>query len=498
MRITAQSIGRLFCIATSLLLPVPGTAEDPHPSDVNNCVDITIQENVLYRTVGDTDLHLDIAWPTLRSGRSGRPAILFIHGGGWQAGTRQAQSRLVRAAARRGYVAATVTYRLAPQFTWPAQWEDVRAALIWLRENASTYGIDPERIGAAGHSAGGHLSLMLGGFPNGAEHAEARVQAVVNFFGPTDLAAANYGERARGIITTFIGGPVDAKQAEHAAASPLTLVTPGDAPTLTFHGTTDGIVPVEQAYVLHEAFAAARVPNELNILAGRGHGWRGMERRRTTHETFRFFDAYLKGSELPLLYADDFSSGAGGWRPTDDSAWRIEKEGANTVYALIKKRSDYETKVRSPFNYSRLEGVDVSDFVFDVRVQSTTPDYGHRDLCLFFGYQGPTRFYYVHLGKKADAHANSIFLVNDSARVSIARRRTDGTDWDDGWHRVRVARDVEHGTIDVYFDDMVHPVMHTVDYTFLHGEIGVGSFDDTGRFDVVRLRGRRAAESSVE
>jgi hypothetical protein len=105
-----------------------------------------------------------------------------------------------------------------------------------------------------------------------------------------------------------------------------------------------------------------------------------------------------------------------------------------------------------------------------------------------FGYQNASRFYYVHLGKQADAAANSIFLVNDKPRVSIAAKRTEGTPWTDGWHHVRIVRRAEEGQIEVYFDDMHNPVMTAVDRTFVHGRFGVGSFDDTGMFDAVRIR----------
>ena len=133
----------------------------------------------------------------------------------------------------------------------------------------------------------------------------------------------------------------------------------------------------------------------------------------------------------------------------------------------------------------------VTDFVLDVQLRSTEKDYGHRSLCLFFGYQSPTRFYYVHFGKKADAHANSIFLVNEQPRVSIAKERTDGTEWDDHWHRARIRREIDSGRIEVFFDDMEKPVMWTVDHTFGHGRVGIGSFDDRGDFDIVRLWGKK-------
>ena len=113
-----------------------------------------------------------------------------------------------------------------------------------------------------------------------------------------------------------------------------------------------------------------------------------------------------------------------------------------------------------------IKDVTVGSFALDVRLQSTIKDYPHRDLCLFFGYQDPAHLYYVHLGKKMDAHANNIFIVNNKPRFKISKTTTAGTDCDDKWHHARVVRDVGSGTISVYFDDMTKPVMTAVDTTF--------------------------------
>ncbi|MGE3822385.1 MAG: hypothetical protein AB7I30_23470 [Isosphaeraceae bacterium] len=196
--------------------------------------------------------------------------------------------------------------------------------------------------------------------------------------------------------------------------------------------------------------------------------------------------------DLPLAFQDDFErESPGPWEFTDSKAWKITRVGDNGVLDQ-HKASDYTPKVRSPFNVALIKNVDVSDFVLDLQVQSTGRDYGHRDLCLFFGRQDPSHFYYVHLGKEADPHAHSIFLVNDAPRVSIAEERTKGTPWTDGWHHVRIVRRVSDGRILVYFDDMTRPIMSAHDKTFTHGGLGVGSFDDTGRFDVIQVWGAPA------
>jgi hypothetical protein len=195
--------------------------------------------------------------------------------------------------------------------------------------------------------------------------------------------------------------------------------------------------------------------------------------------------------KLPLVYEEDFDDGAQNWEPTDDSAWKVSDTESGKVYSQFKKRSDYIPPHRSPFNISLLKDVYVGDFDLHVKVKSTHPDYGHRDVCLFFGYQDPANFHYVHLGKKDDAHANQIFIVDDKPRTKISLTSTDGTDWDDMWHDVKIERRVADGTINVYYDDMKKPVMTAKDKTFIWGRIGLGSFDDTADFDDLRLYGTK-------
>jgi hypothetical protein len=125
------------------------------------------------------------------------------------------------------------------------------------------------------------------------------------------------------------------------------------------------------------------------------------------------------------------------------------------------------------------------------KVRSTHPDYGHRYAVIVFGYQDPAHFYYVHLGKQADDHANQIFIVNDAARTKISLTSTSGTNWDDEWHTVRVIRKTEEGIIEIYYDDMTKPVMTAKDKTFASGQIGVGTFDDTSDWDDIVVRGTK-------
>lgn len=194
---------------------------------------------------------------------------------------------------------------------------------------------------------------------------------------------------------------------------------------------------------------------------------------------------------LPLVFHDDFSAGsAERWEPTDPEAWQVVKQNDNYVYSITVRHSNYEPPHRSPFNISLVRDLTLESFVLDVRLQSTLDTGDHRDLCLFFGHQDPARFYYVHLGRRTDPHANQIFIVNEAPRVKISTKTTEGTPWTDDWHHARVIRDVDTGSIEVYFDDMENPAMTAADKTFAWGRVGVGSFDDLGNFDDVRVYGK--------
>jgi hypothetical protein len=193
--------------------------------------------------------------------------------------------------------------------------------------------------------------------------------------------------------------------------------------------------------------------------------------------------------ELPVVYTDDFEKGMQQWQPLDPAQWKIKKTDDGQVLSQHEKKSAYKPPHRSPTNIALLKDVVVGDMDLTVKVRSTHSDYGHRDACVVFGYQDPAHFYYVHLGKQADDHANQIFIVNDAARKKISLTSTQGTNWDDEWHTIKVSRRPESGKIAIYFDDMEKPVMTAEDKTFAWGRIGVGTFDDTADFDGLEIRG---------
>jgi hypothetical protein len=201
--------------------------------------------------------------------------------------------------------------------------------------------------------------------------------------------------------------------------------------------------------------------------------------------------------ELPLLLLEDFERGMDRWQTTDpdgaEPVWKIIEVGKPDNHALrVTGTSKYQPPHRSPHSIALLKDVLVGDFELSARVQETNVTAGaHRDLCIFWGYQDPSHFYYVHFGAQADPHACQIFIVNDAPRKMITVDQAKGTPWTEDWHQVRVVRHVDDGTISVYFDDMETPFMTATDKTFTWGQVGVGTFDDHGNFDDIMLRGVR-------
>ncbi len=172
---------------------------------------------------------------------------------------------------------------------------------------------------------------------------------------------------------------------------------------------------------------------------------------------------------------------------TDASAWKVSGEG-NARALELHKQSDYKPEVRSPVNIALLADRQFGDFILEVDMLQTGREYGHRDMCLFFGLQSPRQFYYVHLATAADPNAHNVFIVNNAPRTNFAEKTTKGVDWGlEIWHRVRLERKVKEGTIRVFFDDLDTPVMEAKDTTFGVGGIGFGSFDDTGKVKNIRI-----------
>lgn len=196
-----------------------------------------------------------------------------------------------------------------------------------------------------------------------------------------------------------------------------------------------------------------------------------------------------EGQGLPLVFKEDFEQGRQRWETTDDASWDLVDDNGNKVFGLNKRISSYQPKVRSPHNIALIKDVQVSDFVLLFKVRSTKDTGGHRDCCAFFCHQDAEHFYYVHLGAKPDPASGQIMIVNAEPRRPLTDNKRE-VPWDDGWHTVKVVRDSQAGTIQVYFDDLAKPHMTATDKTFGKGRIGIGSFDDMNAFDDIRLYGK--------
>ena len=266
-------------------------------------------KDVVYSTAGEQKLKLDVYFPAGHEpGKSAaRAAVLCIHGGAWRAGSKADMAPFAVALAEKGFVCVSMSYRLFdpekhPENVWPAQYDDAQRAVRWMRANAATLGIEPQKIAAMGASAGGHLVALLGTTDTrpGAEKAYAehssRVNAVVDVFGPTELTQ-DFTHLKLGAVTVqslvddFIGTKKPAAQvkAEQRDASPALHIDGKTVPYLIFHGDQDAIVPVEQSRLFERALKKAGIPVTYVELKGEGHGLGAegsLEKFKTETEAF--------------------------------------------------------------------------------------------------------------------------------------------------------------------------------------------------------------------
>ena len=285
-------------------------AADPAPDPLP----VKVERAVLYDTIDKQRLYLDIATPT---GGGPYPCVVVFHGGAWVGGSRRDVSvgakgkdgkvrpSALEDVAARGYVAVAPSYRLAPKFPFPAQIQDARAAVRFLRANAKEYGIDRDKFAAAGFSAGGHLALLLGladkveGWDAGGNTDESsRVQCVVDFFGPADLSLYAVSPAVEDAYMVPVFGKSCKTDPEvYKKASPVTYVSKAAPPVLILHGTFDLIVPVIHSENLQKKLTGAGATAELITVRGEGHGWTGPTFTRTTNDALKFLDAHLKGKK---------------------------------------------------------------------------------------------------------------------------------------------------------------------------------------------------------
>jgi acetyl esterase/lipase len=263
--------------------------------------DINEFKNIEYKNVNGKSLQLDIYRPNNLYFPA--PLLVFIHGGGWSGGQRSDYLVYLLAFAKKGYVTATVSYRLLNDGPYPACVEDITDAAQWFYKNGGMFGYDPDRIAFIGGSAGSHLAMLAGygwkkspagADSSGIEENGHRIKAVVEIYGPTDLTT-EYA-RNHSLVTSFLANNYDEAPEIFKEASPVTYLDRNDPPTLILHGTSDNLVPVSQALLLKHRLDSLGVPAVLYTLPLWPHAMDVVKRvnEYSQIKMEEFFNKYLK------------------------------------------------------------------------------------------------------------------------------------------------------------------------------------------------------------
>jgi acetyl esterase/lipase len=274
-----------------------------------------VVRNIEYARAGDKSLLLDLYLPAASTGRL--PVIVWVHGGGWATGDKGDGGPAARMT-ERGYAVASINYRLSWEARFPAQIEDCKAAIRWLRANASRYNLDADRIGVWGSSAGGHLAALVGTSGDvrelegslGNNDRSSRVQAVIDWYGPSDFLKMQSESLSCGVIdhnspaspeSLLLGCPIQICPDRSRRASPVTYATADDPPFLIMHGTADCLVPPLQSRDMADALKAAGVEATLKFIEGAGHGGDEFELADNRKLVDDFFDRHLAASSTPKI-----------------------------------------------------------------------------------------------------------------------------------------------------------------------------------------------------
>ncbi len=262
---------------------------------------------------GNMPLRLNVLQPDNPTNKL-MPAVVWIHGGSWKAGSKDDMPQLMVMLAENGYICVSIEYRLSPETIFPGQLEDCKSAIRWLRSKPSPFRIDPNRIGVVGESAGGHLAALIGtssGVTNRTSKSgwygySSDVQAVVDYFGPTDFLKISEGCARNGIPkfvadlivnsrssapSQFLGGPIQSRRGACRAANPITYITKNSAPFLIVHGDQDMTVPLYQSELLYKALRKSGVEAELYVIKGGKHNFSD---RTSDAKVLAFLDRHLK------------------------------------------------------------------------------------------------------------------------------------------------------------------------------------------------------------
>lgn len=296
-----------------LILSVPLVSAEPPPQNSPVRPEVPagtrVYPDVSYVAGGHALQKLDLYLP--EQGEN-LPLIIWIHGGAWRSGGKeQLQASQLLDFLADGYAIASVDYRLSQHATFPAQIQDCKAAVRWLRAHAERYGLDPDRFGAWGPSAGGHLVALLGTagdvgeFETGENlNYSSRVQAVADFFGPTDFLQMDAHRLPEGLVhglpdspeARLVGGPIELNRDKVAKANPITYVSEDDPPFLIVHGDADPLVPHHQSELLADALRKADVPVVFYTVKGGRHG--GFSDPKVGQLVKDFFAEHLKPDDF--------------------------------------------------------------------------------------------------------------------------------------------------------------------------------------------------------
>lgn len=292
-------------------------AQSPKPAAKPLPAGIRMERDISYVPNGDEAQKLDLYLPEKPADKP-MPLIVHIHGGGWRGGSKFPCP--VALMVFQGYAVASVEYRFSQKAIFPAQIQDCQAAIRWLRAHAKEYNFDTERVAAVGASAGGHLSALVGtsggkkAFPpiGGNEDQSDRVQAVCDYFGPTDfntvVQQADADKNTKNIFT--FNSPTDpyscltganlSDKAKSDAVSPVHYVSKDSPPILILHGTHDALVPYAQSEEFAAALKEQGVEVWLQKLPGSGHGGPAFNKPALIKVIQNFFDKHLKGADVKI------------------------------------------------------------------------------------------------------------------------------------------------------------------------------------------------------
>jgi len=299
-----MSISKACMLGLTLLLASVLPAQNQNPPFVQPD-NVEIKRDLVYSSVGSRELHLDLFLP--KEGAGPFPAVVYIHGGAWSGGNKNAFQRQAAYMATKGYVGACIQYRLSGEARYPAAVHDSKAAVRWLRANAARYRIDPKRMGAAGGSAGGHLVAFLGTTgekkefegQGGNAGLSTRVRAVAAFNPVLDMTMVRMRDPAAsagGALEKFLGASYAERPDLYAEASPITHVSRDSAAFLFLHGAADTTVPYQQSVEMMKKLKEAGVYADLFSAEDARHGFFNSPPwyEPTLKKMEEFFNRFLK------------------------------------------------------------------------------------------------------------------------------------------------------------------------------------------------------------